>query len=90
MPDGSCGDPGGVPAAFCLEWLPTDRVAAAGWLLMTGGVALGGGLGLWLWYRLLPVPASLDDPFSCGRWALVALHVGLIVAGYAIPLVVVA
>ncbi len=66
----------------CLGWLPVDPVVAVGWLLMTAGVALGGGLGLWLWYRLLPVPARLDDPFSTGRWALIGVHVALVVAGF--------
>lgn len=68
--------------AVCVGWLPTDSTVASGWLLMTAGVALGGGLGLWLWYRLLPVPARLDDPFSRGRWALIATHVGLVVVGF--------
>ena len=26
-------------------------------------------------------PATLDDPYSAGRWALIALHVGLIATG---------
>lgn len=68
--------------AACLGWLPADPLVAAGWLLMTAGVALGAGLGLWLWYRLLPVPARLDDPFSTGRWALIGVHVALVVAGF--------
>ena len=68
--------------AICLGWLPSAPLAAAGWVLMTGGVGLGGGLGLWLWYRLLPVPAALDDPFSAGRWSLVGLHVGLVAVGF--------
>ena len=67
--------------AVCIGWLPGDPRAAAGWLLMTVGIAFGGGLGLWLWYRLLPVPAALDQPFSRGRWALIGVHVGLVVAG---------
>jgi len=68
--------------AVCLGWPPVDPLVAAGWLLMTAGVSLGGGLGLWFWYRLLPVPARLDDPFSTGRWALVGVHVALVVAGF--------
>jgi hypothetical protein len=67
--------------AVCLGWLPGDQPAALGWFLMTAGVALGGGLGLWFWYRVLPVPARLDDPFSTGRWALVGAHILLVVVG---------
>jgi hypothetical protein len=55
--------------------------ATLGWWLITAGVALGGGLGMWFWYRWLPVPESLDDPFSSGRIALIATHVALILAG---------
>jgi len=70
--------------AVCVGWLPVEPAAAAGWLLMTAGVALGAGLGLWFWYRLLPVPARFDDPFSAGRWALVGTHIALVVAGAAL------
>jgi hypothetical protein len=31
---------------------------------------------------LVPVPASLDDPYSPGRWGLIGLHVALIVVGW--------
>ena len=67
--------------AVCVLWLPGGSVAATGWLLMTAGVLLGGAMGLWLWFRVLPVPAVLDDPVSAGRWALIALHVAPVVAG---------
>jgi hypothetical protein len=67
--------------AVSIAWLPGDPVAAAGWLMMTAGVLMGAVLGLWFWYRLFPVPASLDDPFSKGRWGLVGLHIALIVVG---------
>jgi hypothetical protein len=70
--------------AICIGWLPASPMAAAGWLLMTVGVALGGVLGLWLWFRLLPVPAALDDPLAPGRWALIAVHVALVVVGWAL------
>jgi hypothetical protein len=69
-------------ATICLSWLPAAPVAAAGWVLLTLGIALGGGLGLWLWYRLLPVPAWLDDPYAPGRWALIGIHVALVVTGW--------
>ena len=55
--------------AVCVGRLPEHPASAAGWVLVTAGVALGGGLGLWLWYRLLPVPARLDrrSPAVAGR-----------------------
>lgn len=68
--------------AICLGWLPDDPIAAIGWVLMLVGIAVGGGLGLWFWYRLLPVPARFDDPFSKGRWALIGAHVLLVVGGF--------
>ena len=68
--------------AICIGWLPGPAIAAAGWLLMTIGVGLGGLLGLWLWFRLLPVPAALDDPLAPGRWALISVHVALVVIGW--------
>jgi hypothetical protein len=67
--------------AICVGWLPASAMAAAGWVLVTVGVLLGGSLGLWLWYRLLPVPGALDDPLAPGRWALIAIHAGLVVVG---------
>jgi len=70
--------------AICLGWMPASGVVAAGWLLMAIGVGLGGVLGLWLWFRLLPVPAALDDPLALGRWALIAVHVVLVVIGAAL------
>ena len=68
-------------AFVCLTALPAGLLAQAGWLLLTGGVALGAVLGMWLWYRWMPVPAALADPESPGRWALVGLHVALVLAG---------
>jgi hypothetical protein len=38
-------------------------------------------MGLWFWYRVLPVPRAMDHPFSAGRIALIGVHVALIVAG---------
>ena len=71
--------------AICLTALPTDWGAArVGWLMTTAGVLMGGVLGLWFWFRLAPVPRFLDDPFSPGRWALVAVHIVLIVVGLAL------
>ena len=62
-------------------WLPASGLAATGWLLVTAGIMLGGLLGAWFWFRLLPVPVALDEPFSPGRRALIAMHVALIVVG---------
>jgi hypothetical protein len=67
--------------AISAAWLPANAIAAAGWLLITVGILLGGLLGLWFWFRVVPVPGRLDDPFSPGRMALIGIHVALIVAG---------
>ena len=61
--------------------VPVGGTAAVGWVLVTCGVLVGGTLGLWFWFRLMPVPAALNDPFSKGRWALVGIHVLLVVSG---------
>jgi hypothetical protein len=70
--------------AVCVLWLPGSPIASAGWLLVTAGILFGALLGLWFWYRLLPVPAALDDAFSPGRWTLIAVHIALIVVGVAL------
>lgn len=67
--------------AICIWWLPADPLAAVGWLSITVGVSMGSALGLWFWYRLVPVPVSLDDPYSTGRLGLIWVHIALIVAG---------
>ncbi len=75
----------GVPLlAICALWLHPSAIAAAGWLLVTGGILLGSALGVWFWYRVLPVPPALDDPFAPARWMLVVVHVALIVIGLAL------
>ena len=66
---------------ICATALPTDAFAQAGWLLLTAGILVGGLLGFWFWFRWLPVPASLHEPFAPGRWLLVAIHVALVVVG---------
>jgi hypothetical protein len=71
-------------AAICLGWLPESSIAATGWVVLTIGIALGSGLGGWFWYRILPVPVGLDDPYAAGRWALIGIHVGLVVVGWAL------
>lgn len=68
--------------AMSFAWRPESILAAAGWPLMAVGVLLGGWMGLWFWYRLVPVPAVLDDPFSPGRLVLIRIHVGLIIGGW--------
>lgn len=75
-----------VPAALVTAALADISVAARqpGWAMIALGVVLGGVLGAWFWFRLLPVPRLLRDPFGPGRWALIAVHVGLIVAGMAL------
>lgn len=70
--------------AICIGWMPGSAVAATGWMLMAIGVGLGGVLGLWFWFRLVPVPAALDDPLAPGRWALIAVHVALVAIGWAL------
>jgi len=54
-----------------------------GWLLITLGVLVGGTLGAWFWFRWLPVPRALDDPYGAPRVALVGLHTGLVLIGAA-------
>jgi hypothetical protein len=66
---------------ICASSLPEEPVARSGWLLLTAGILSGGVLGVWFWFRWLPVPDWLHAPFSTGRWALVALHVALVVSG---------
>ncbi len=67
--------------AFCLSSPAVSLAARIGWWQIFAGVVMGGVLGGWFWFRWLPVPAQLNDPFSIGRWALIAVHAGLIVAG---------
>lgn len=67
--------------SITLAWRPDHPLAAAGWVLVTAGILLGGWMGLWLWYRLVPVPRQLDDPFSPARLSLIGVHVALIVIG---------
>jgi len=75
-----------VPATLVSAALAAITVAARepGWAMIAVGVLLGGVLGGWFWFRLLPVPRPFRDPFGPGRWALIAAHVGLIVAGMAL------
>jgi hypothetical protein len=67
--------------AVCAWSLPEAAPARLGWMLTTAGILLGGLLGAWFWFRLLPVPLRLNDPFSPGRLTLVGVHIALIVVG---------
>jgi len=75
---------GGGLLAILIWSSPPSPVAASGWMLMTVGVVLGGLLGLWFWYRWLPVPRPLHDPYAPARLALIGVHVALIVVGWAL------
>ncbi|HTE85235.1 MAG TPA: hypothetical protein VK821_10920 [Dehalococcoidia bacterium] len=70
--------------AICTGPPSSAAGASAGWRLVTGGVLVGALLGGWFWFRWLPVPRSLEDPFSAGRWLLIGVHVSLVVAGLAL------
>ncbi len=83
--------PGGLVSAglvgICLTALPAAGLARAGWLLITGGVLIGAGLGSWFWYRWFPVPAFLDAPFSAARWILIVVHAVPVVVGLLLVIV---
>jgi hypothetical protein len=72
---------------ICLWELPPSGLARAGWLTLTAGILMGGGMGAWFWYRWVPVPRALDDPYASGRTILIAAHVGLVVGGTVLILV---
>ncbi len=67
-----------IAVATGLEGSP---MADVGWWLVAGGVLFGGALGMWFWYRWLPVPRALDDPFSAGRITMIVIHVAMIMVG---------
>ena len=70
-----------------LRALPDNDVSRAGWHLITGGILLGGLLGIWFWFRWLPVPRTLTEPFSPARWTLIGIHVAMILVGLALVIV---
>jgi hypothetical protein len=45
------------------------------------GISLGGGLGAWLSFEVLHVPASLRDSYAAAPWYRTTAHVALIVGG---------
>jgi hypothetical protein len=55
-----------------------------GWAVMAAGILLGGTLGMWFWYRWVPVPARFNDPYGPARMTLVAIHIALVLIGAAI------
>lgn len=61
---------------------PQDTVT--GWILIAAGILLGGFLGVWFWFRWLPVPRILDDPYGWPRVTLVGLHLALVLVGAAL------
>lgn len=67
--------------AIVIGWLPDQPIAAVGWVLILAGVLLGGLMGLWFWFRVVPVPARFDQPNAPGRSRLIAVHVGLVIIG---------
>jgi hypothetical protein len=72
----------GVPVlAAATGAVTVEPAAQGGWILVAVGIVLGALLGIWFWFRLLPVPVELDDPFSRGRWMLIAVHVATIASG---------
>ena len=58
--------------------------AAAGWWMITGSLWFGALLGMWLWFRWLPVPARLNHPFGFARLVLVTMHIGGVLIGMAL------
>lgn len=77
-----------VPATFVWIGLLATTVmfdgggwALVGWWMITAGIGLGAMMGMWLWFRWLPVPRQLDEPFSNARWSLIGVHVALVVFG---------
>ncbi len=74
---------GMVSTSLFVVALESDGSGSArlGWWLMTAGVLAGATLGTWFWYRWVPVPKNLDEPFSSGRWVLIGVHAGLILIG---------
>jgi hypothetical protein len=55
-----------------------------GWSLVLAGILFGGTLGMVFWYRWVSIPRRFNDPFGPARIALVAVHIGLVLAGAAI------
>ena len=54
-----------------------------GWWLIATGLTLGGAQGIWFWFRWMPVPHQLDDPFGRSRLTMIVVHVALLLVGIA-------
>jgi hypothetical protein len=61
-----------------------DGTEALGWFLIFLGITVGGLMGMWFWYRWVPVPRMLDDPYGWPRLTVLALHIGFILIGAAL------
>jgi hypothetical protein len=72
-----------VSVALIAMTLSAPDSTVVGWALIAAGILFGGFIGMWFWYRWLPVPRAFDDPFAVPRLALVATHLGLVLAGMA-------
>ena len=72
-----------VPVGLAGMMTTASGATAAGWAVLTGGIVFGGSLGLWFWFRWLPVPRVLDDPFGWPRVSLLGVHIALVLVGAA-------
>jgi len=64
--------------------ISSNAFPSFGWLALTSGVALGGLMGAWFWFRWAPIPHPLQPHNSRGRITLIAVHVTLILSGTAL------
>jgi hypothetical protein len=69
---------------FSTSLADLEATSAAGWWTITVSLWFGAVLGMWLWFRWLPVPAWLTDPFGPGRLAFVTAHIGGVLIGIAL------
>jgi hypothetical protein len=69
--------------AIAVWWSPERPLLSLGWSLLAVGLLIGAAAGGWFWFRWgPPVPAAFADPFSPARWAIIAIHVGSLCAGF--------
>jgi hypothetical protein len=55
-----------------------------GWVMILVGILVGATLGMWFWYRWLPVPHGFNDPYGARRMVLIGAHIGLVLFGVAV------